>query len=195
MGEVLTYPSPYAEEKKTAYLGMVLIIASWAMMFVCFFLVYGAMRANSREWPPLGLPLPDLLIPTLNTGVMLVSSFALEWGLREIRNGRPKRLAHALLVTTVLGVLFVYLQYVVAVDLKAAGLDVGRGAYAAVLYGLSGIHAAHVALGIVALAVLTAFAYRGRYSTPRHLKVRLWAVYWHFVGVIWLAVYLFVFVI
>jgi cytochrome c oxidase subunit 3 len=195
VGEALTHPSPYAEEKKTAYLGMVLLVASWAMMFICIFLVYGAMRFNAREWPPIGLPLPDLLLPTLNTGVMIGSSFVLEWGLREVRRGSTAKLAHALAVTTLLGAVFVFIQYVVAVDLKAAGLEVDRGAYAAVLYGLSGIHAAHVALGVIALGALTALAYRGAYTPMRHLRVRLWAVYWHFVGVIWLAVYLLVFII
>ncbi len=195
MGDVVTYPSPYAEEKKTAYLGMVILIASWAMMFVSMFLVYGAVRFNAREWPPIGLPLPELGLPTLNTIVMLASSATIEFGLRAVRDGKPRMLAHMLLVTTLLGGVFVTIQYMVGVDLHAAGLGLDRGAYAAVLYGLSGIHAAHVALGIIALAVLTVFAYRGQYTAPRHLRVRLWSVYWHFVGVVWLAMYVLVFVV
>lgn len=195
MGEVVTYPSPYAEEKKTAYLGMVLLIASWAMMFVSIFLVYGAVRFNAKEWPPLGLPLPELLLPTINTGVMIASSVSLEYGLAAVRGGRPRMLAHMLLLTTVLGAVFVAIQYIVGVDLHAAGLGIDRGAYAAVLYGLSGIHAAHVALGIIALVVLTILAYQGRYTAPRHLKVRLWSVYWHFVGVVWILMYVLVFVV
>lgn len=195
MGDVVSYPSPYAEEKKTAYLGMVIFIASWAMMFVSIFLVYGAVRFNAPEWPPIGLPLPELTLPTLNTAVMLASSFTFEYGLRAVRQGQPKLLAHMLALTTALGIVFVAIQYIVGVDLQAAGLDIHRGAYAAVLYGLSGIHALHVVLGVVALAVLTVFAYQGRYTAPRHLRVRLWAVYWHFVGVVWVAMYVLVFVL
>lgn len=195
MGEVLSYPSPYTEEKKTAYLGMVILIASWAMMFVSIFLVYGAVRFNAPEWPPIGLPLPSLTLPTINSLVMIASSVTLEYGLVAIRNGKPRRLAPMLLLTTLLGVAFVYIQYILGSDLYAAGLELDRGAYAAVLYGLSVIHALHVALGILALSILTIFAFRGAYTTPRHLRVRLWSVYWHFVGVVWLAMYILVFVL
>ncbi|MCS6760392.1 MAG: cytochrome c oxidase subunit 3, partial [Candidatus Devosia euplotis] len=113
----------------------------------------------------------------------------------ETRLGRVNRLGPMLLLTTVLGLLFVYIQYMVGAELHGQGLDVERGAYAAVMYGLSGIHAAHVALGIIALAVLTIFAFRGAYTPPRHLRVRLWSVYWHFVGVVWLLMYVLIFVV
>ncbi len=194
-GRVLPYPPPDAEKRKTAFLGMIVFIASWTMMFGVMFFVYGAMRIAADAWPPLGLPLLPIAMPTVNVGVLLLSSLALEWGLREIANGRPKRLAPGVYVAALLGVVFCGIQWMVGVELFQQGLTFDRGAYAAACYGFAIIHAAHVAIGVLALLYLAVRASTGAYTTPRHLSVRLWAIYWHFVGVVWLAIYLLVIVL
>lgn len=188
-GTVLPYTAPDAEQKKTAYLGMTIFIAGWTMMFGVMFFIYGALRISAEAWPPLGLPLLPLALPTINTAIMIASSLLFEWGLREIRSGRAARLAPAILGTAFLGCLFCGLQWLMGVDLFEVGLTFDRGAYAAVFYGFAIIHAAHVLIGIAALLYLTIRAFLGAYSTPRHLTPRMWAIYWHFVGILWIAIY------
>jgi cytochrome c oxidase subunit III len=195
LGNVLPYSPPDAEQRKTSYLGMIIFLASWTMMFGVIFMVYGALRISAEAWPPLGLPLLPIALPTVNTLVIAASSFAIEWGLREIRNGRATRLAPSILATALLGLVFCALQWKVGAELFALGLTFDRGAYAAVYFGFAIIHAAHVIIGVLAMIFLAIRALFGAYSTPRHTTVRLWAVYWHFVGIIWLLIYLLIIVL
>ena len=195
LGNVLPYSPRDAEQRKTSYLGMIIFLASWTMMFGVIFMVYGALRISAEAWPPLGLPLLPIALPTVNTLVIAASSVAIEWGLREIRNGRASRLAPSIFVTAILGLVFCGLQWMVGAELFALGLTFDRGAYAAVYYGFAIIHAAHVVIGVLAMIYLAIRSLLGAYSTPRHTTVRLWAVYWHFVGIVWLLIYLLIIVL
>jgi cytochrome c oxidase subunit 3 len=192
---ILPLPQPDAEKRKTSYLGMIIFVASWTMMFGVIFFVYGALRISADSWPPLGLPLLPLLLPTINTVIMGLSSASMERGLFEIRSGNARRLAPWLIATAALGAVFCVLQWLTGAELFREGLTFDRGAYAAVYYGFAIIHAAHVLVGLLALIYLAVRAAMGAYSTPRHMSVRLWAIYWHFVGVIWLAIYLLIIVL
>jgi cytochrome c oxidase subunit 3 len=192
---ILPYPQPDAEKRKTSYLGMIIFIASWTMMFGVMFFVYGALRISAESWPPLGLPLLPIALPTVNTIVLLLSSATMEWGLREVRHGRARRLGAWLVLTALLAVAFCALQWIIGADLFADGLTFERGAYAATFYGFAIIHVAHVLVGVLALIFLAMRAFMGSYTAPRHMSVRLWAIYWHFVGVIWLAIYLLIIVL
>lgn len=195
MGEILPYRAPYAREHTTAYIGMVIFIAAWAMMFACFFFAYGALRLGAKDWPPLGQAALPLGLPGLNTAVLVLSSLTLELGLACTRRGRVSALGPAILATALLGALFLAIQYAVAAEVFSAGLTPESGPYAAVFYGLAGVHAAHVLVGILALLWLAIRAFQGAFNTPQHLPVRLWSVYWHFVGVIWVLMFVLVFAV
>ena len=103
--------------------------------------------------------------------------------------------AWLLAATTGLGFVFLALQAVVWTRLWNAGLTVDKGPYPSVFYGLTVIHALHVAVGLLALAWLTLRAFQGTFNAARHLPVRLWALYWHFVGAVWLLMFVSVYVI
>lgn len=195
MGEIVSYRSPRAHERTTALIGMVIFIAAWAMMFACLFFAYGGLRIGAREWPPIGQPRLPIALPALNTLILALSSLAIEGGLGAIRKGRSRALGPALLASLALGAAFLVLQYVTGSDLYEEGLTPRAGPYASVFYGLAGIHALHVAVGLLALSWLSIRAFRGAYTTPQHIPVRLWAVYWHFVGFVWLLMFVFVFVL
>ena len=189
MAHLLTYPTPDAEAKKTAYVGMTIFVAGWTMMFGVIFFIYGAMRISAEAWPPLGLPLLPIALPTLNTVLMVASSLAFEWGLRSLRNGSQAKLSAGVVMAALLGVTFCAIQWKVGADLFAIGLTFDRGAYAAVFYAFGMLHAAHVVIGVIALLCIALLSTMGRYTETRHLGPRLWAVYWHFVGVLWIAIY------
>src|SRR3981081_4014911 len=110
MGEVLPYRPPRAREETTAYLGMVVFLGSWAMMFAALFFAYGFVRTRSVAWPPADLPELPWGTPALNTLVLLPSSTSLQYGLRGIRAGASKKLGRALLLTVLLGSVFLALQ-------------------------------------------------------------------------------------
>ena len=97
----------------------------------------------------------------------------------------PRAAARALGGAGVLGCVFLSLQVVVWRGLYDDGLTPRSGAYGSVFYAMTCFHALHVLVGLGALFSLSALAWRGRYNAARHLPMRLWAMYWHFVGVVW----------
>ena len=194
MGELLEYRSPKQRNETTAWLGMVIFLASWFMMFAALFFTYGGIRARSILWPPPAMPLLPLTLPTVNTIAIALSSAVMQYGVFEVRRGKEQRLGPALSITFLLGTVFMGLQTMVWADLYAEGLKPDSGPYGSVFYGLTAIHAAHVVVGLLAIGFLTVRAFAGYYSAARHLAVRLWTMYWHFVGVIWLGLFLSVYV-
>jgi cytochrome c oxidase subunit 3 len=196
MGEVLPYRSPKSRSDTTAYMGMVIFLASWAMMFAAIFFAYAFVRVRATRWPPLGMPSLPVLLPLVNTVVIAASSAVLQWGLVATRRGRAKALGPTGLVTLVLGVVFVALQLMLWRSLHEAGLRPDNGgAYGSVLYGLTWLHAAHVVVGLFGLLWLSVKAFAGAFSPARHLGARLWTSYWHFVGVVWALMFVSIFLL
>ena len=185
--EILRYRPPRVREETTAELGMLIFLGSWAMLFAGLFFAYGLVRTGAHGWPPKGLPRLPLALPALNSAVILGSSALLQWGLVRLRRGQ--RAATMIFGAFLLGVAFLALQCVVWVRLWHEGLLPTGGAYPSVFYGLTVFHALHVLVGLFALAALALGAARGIYNAGRHLPVRLWAMYWHFVGAAWIILF------
>jgi cytochrome c oxidase subunit III len=195
MGEVVTYRSPRAKDESTAFVGMVVFLASWAMLFAAMFFAYGVVRMRARSWPPLDLPPLPLRLPALNTLVLAGSSVALQYAVSSVRRGRARILTVSLGTSLILGTTFLALQALVWRDLYVQGLTPRGGPYPSVFFGLTGFHAIHVAVGLVALTWLTWRSFGGAYSAAKFLPVRLWAMYWHFVGAVWGVMFLTLFVL
>jgi cytochrome c oxidase subunit 3 len=193
--KVIQYRSPQMARDWTSKVGMIIFLGSWLMLFAALFLVYAGMRSRHANWPPLNLPKLPLGLPAVNTLVVIASSAAFHRGLHYIKGGETRRLFGALLTTTLLGTVFMVLQTVVWVDLHGAGLTPQAGGYASVFYGMTWVHAAHVVVGIGALGYLTVRARLGVYTAAKHLTVRLWSWYWHFVSIIWGLIFLSLYVL
>ena len=175
--------------------GAVLFIVSLGVAFIGMFVLYGALRASMPAWPPPGFPRPPLLLPTLNTVIVVLSSVSYHYAIVALRRGQPSRFQLRLLVATNLGALFLVLQLLLARQATAMGIEVGTSVYAGLLFGLAAFHAVHLLVGVVALGVLAALARRGRFGARTSVELRLWGYYWHFVGVCWLVMYVLLFVL
>ena len=92
-------------------------------------------------------------------------------------------------VAIALGAGFVGVQWVVWRQLWAAGLLPSTGAYGSVFYGLTTLHAAHVAAGLVVLLVVLVRALMGVYTEHNVVRVRVAAMFWHFVDAVWLLMF------
>jgi cytochrome c oxidase subunit 3 len=186
MGKIVPYRSPRTSaEEGASKIGMVVFLGSWAMMFATLFFTYGGLRARATHWPPEGVPTLPIVLPLINTLVIALSSAAFQAGVVSTRAGQVRRLGPLLLATFVLGAAFIGLQGVVWNDLFQQGLKPGSGPYGSVFYGLTWIHAAHVVIGLLAVGWLSVRAFLGAYGPAQYLPVKLWAMYWHFVGVVW----------
>jgi cytochrome c oxidase subunit 3 len=181
-------PGPRSRQEATAYIGMVIFLASWAMLFASLFFAYGLVRSHAPEWPPPDLPRLPLLLPGLNTLVAVGASLALERAGRSWRQGRAG-VAGSLVLASALGTAFLALQAAVWTSLWRAGLQLDGGPYPSAFYALTGLHAAHVLVGLVALAWLAWRAARSGLGPADRTPLRLWTMYWHFVGAVWLILY------
>jgi cytochrome c oxidase subunit III len=169
--------------RSTSMVGMVVFLCAWAMMFASLFFAYAFVRSRSGTWPPMGAERVGLTWPIVNTLCLLASSVLLERA--RVASARSARAP--LLLSALLGGAFlagqVWLWATSGLTAQSAGM------YGAVLLALCGFHAVHVAVGVVALAVLAA---RGGQGGQR---VRLWSWYWHFVGVVWGVMFVALFVL
>jgi heme/copper-type cytochrome/quinol oxidase subunit 3 len=168
--------------------GMVLLIATEATLFALLLATYFYLRTRSSiDWPPGRLSDPKILKPLLATIVLVVSSVPLAVASAAAERLRPGATRLGLLVGICLGVAFLIFQYVLVQD----SLDKFRprdGAYGSIFYALVGLHAAHVAAGV--LLALWALARSIRFDRTAILTVRVTALYWHFVNVIAVVVFL-----
>jgi cytochrome c oxidase subunit III len=174
-------------EERTARVGMAVFLGSWAMLFVALFFAYALVRGRSPTWPPPGAPPLLRLLPGLNTLLIAASSVVMARAVRAQELGRTRRTGAALAAVAALGAVFLALQAFVWTGVWRAGLVPSGGPYPSVFYAFTAFHALHVLVGVGALALLSA---RARSGETTRTRVRLWGWYWHFVGAVWGALYL-----
>ena len=174
------------EGEVTSWVGMTIFLGSWAMMFAALFFAYAVVRAHATSWPPPGSPALPIVVPGLNTLVLAASSAAVAIGVRAHALHR-RRATPALACGAALGALFLALQLLVWVRVWESGLVPSGGPYPSVFYALTVFHALHALVGIAALALLAAGGFAGRAASRS--AVRLWGMFWHFVGAVWCALY------
>ena len=192
---VIRYRPPQARADDTAWLGMVIFLGSWAMMFASLFFAYGVLRLHQPGWPPPGTPPLPRLLPAVNTVVLGTNALVLQRALSAARRGQRPASVASLMAGLALGMAFIVLQALLWKSLFNAGLALGDGSLAAVVYGLTGFHALHVLGGLLGLALLLPAMLDGSLNAARNNRLRMWVMYWHFVGLVWLTIYVLIFVV
>jgi cytochrome c oxidase subunit 3 len=173
-------------------LGMLLFIISEVMIFGAFFTAYFFIRVvNHDPWPALGTHLPES-VAGINTAILLSSSLTIHWALVSVKNGNRFGLRAGMLTTFLLGVTFLTVQINEYIHIGFAPHDSAQGT---IFYALTGLHGAHVFIGLCMLLVVTIRAFRGHYSPENHRGMEVPGIYWHFVDIMWVIVYTTVYVI
>jgi len=180
-------PANKSSRVEPQLLGMLLFIISEVMLFGAFFTAYFFIRVvNGDQWFPVdGFELPKV-IAGFNTAVLVSSSFTMHWALEGARNENRNALRVGLLTTFLLGLTFLTVQINEYVHLGFAPHD---NAQATIFYGLTGLHGAHVFVGLTLLSFATIRAFRGHFTAKEHRGVEVPGIYWHFVDVMWIVVY------
>lgn len=187
MGNILPLRSEQSERAATARLGMTVFLAGWGMAFASMFLVLGYLRVRQGVWPPPGAPLLPVAPAAINTGILIASSAALVYALRRIRHNDGIGLIKGLVAAIALGGSFLVVQAWGWSLMSAAGLaSIEHGAYASTYYALTAFHAAHALVGLVVLTWVLKGAAARRFNNAVHTPVATSAMFWHFVGVMWL---------
>jgi cytochrome c oxidase subunit 3 len=168
----------------TAAVGMTIFLGTVAMLFAALFLAYAVMRAQAPAWPPEGQPALPRGVLALNTAVLAAASVALRAARRASRRGMAGAAVGWARGALALGAAFLAAQVLVWRGLVEAGAGPASGIYGSVFFAISGLHALHVAGGLVALG---AVALRPAASAAAALSRRLGlvALYWDFVLAVW----------
>ena len=173
-------------------LGMLLFIASEVMLFGSFFTAYFFVRVvNGYPWPPEGFELPRY-VAGVNTAILVTSSFTIHWSLQSIRRGHRAGLQAGLVLTFLMGLTFLLTQMI---EYARVGFAPHDNAFSTVFFGLTGLHGAHVFVGLSILMFMTIRAFRGHFSAAHHDGIELGGIYWHFVDIMWIVVYTTVYIL
>ena len=175
-----------------AVLGMLLFIISEIMIFGAFFTAYFFIRVVSHDpWPGPGFDLPKN-IAAFNTCILVSSSFTIHFAQESLKKDNRLGLKVGMVCTFLLGLTFLFIQINEYVHIGFAPHDFAQ---ASVFFGLTGLHGAHVAVGLTLLLMVVVRSWRGHYSVEEHRGVEVPGIYWHFVDVMWIVVFLSVYVL
>lgn len=180
-----------AQEEKVFQnsVAMTVTLIAFGMMFATLFLGYFLVRSNSPMWPPVEIQNLPKLLPFLSTLVMGLSSVT--YVLME-RSAAKRSLFWSL--TFALGVAFLVLQWILWGALKTNGILVSNGNVPSMVIAFTWIHAAHIILALIALAWLGRFVFIKK-DELTVIKLMNVGKFWHFLGIIWLLIYLMMFVL
>jgi cytochrome c oxidase subunit III len=173
-------------------LGMFLFIASEVMLFGSFFTAYFFVRvANGVPWPTPPYE-PPVFVAGINTIILVTSSFTMHWALQSIKRGNRAGLQAGLTLTFLLGLTFLLTQLL---EYSRVGFTPHTDAFGTIFFSLTGLHGAHVFVGLTLLLAATIRAFRGHYTPEQHHGVEIPGIYWHFVDVMWIVVYTTVYIL
>ena len=200
--------------------GMVLFIASEIMFFAAFFWMFFEMSVFNEAraaipqvgnwtdtaaawstWPPKGIEvLSPWELPLLNTVTLLLSGCTVTWAHHALQVGDRKGAKLALAITIVLGVFFTAIQayeynHILHEHLFFNEEAVNSGLYGSIFFMATGFHGFHVLIGTIFLTVCLIRLLRGDFTPEKHFGFEAAAWYWHFVDVVWLFLFAFVYVV
>lgn len=194
--------------------GMILFILSEVMFFVAWFWIFfeGAIWHDVRllstvpevaeawaKWPPEGVEAVNPWeLPLLNTLILLLSGTTVTWAHHALQEGNRKSTAIGLALTVALGALFTSIQVheygnILAEKLFGFGGGAG-GLYGSAFFMATGFHGAHVLVGTIFLLVCLIRLLKGHFTPQKHFGFEAAAWYWHFVDVVWLFLFAFIYV-
>jgi cytochrome c oxidase subunit III len=176
-------------------LGILLFIVSEVMLFGAFFAAYFFLRVvvDPATWPPKPYELP-VAVAGVNTAILVSSSFTIHWALESIRRGNRQAMKLGLLLTWMLGATFLFIQLNEYAHIGFSARDL---AFGSIFYSLTGLHGAHVFVGLMLLSFATIRGFRGHFGPKAedHLGVEVPGIYWHFVDIMWIIVFVTVYIL
>jgi len=178
-----------AERVPLLAVGVIIFLGSELMFFGSLFGMYFTLRAQAiGPWPPLGVDLP-VARATLFTIVLVASSFPMQMADHSLKNGNGRAMVRWMTLAFLMGATFVAGQIWDYVELGRSQLLISSNAYGSAFYTMTGFHLLHVIAGLVVMLVVLGRAAAGAYRKGDPGSVRGATYYWHFVDVVWIALY------
>jgi heme/copper-type cytochrome/quinol oxidase subunit 3 len=188
-GEVL--PETATGPRSFSWWGMVWLIATEATLFAILLASYFYLRfRHGVEWPPEHIHAPKLELPLIMTVILWSSSIPVHMAEKGIEKGNQRRLKGGLLAGFLLGAIFLFITLAIEWPETLHEFTPRTNAYGSMFFTITGFHASHVVVGL-SVSLFTQFrAWKGAFDERRHVSVQNFAMYWHFVDIVWLFVLL-----
>jgi cytochrome c oxidase subunit I+III len=178
-----TWPLEQVNKEKT---GVWVFIMSEILVFGSLIAAYVYVRLSSSSWP-VASQTHDVILGMVNTIILLTSSLAIILSLYFIRQGNIRGLKIGLVSTFALGLAFLVIKLGFEWPaLISKGFTINSGLPGSTYYMLTGVHAVHLAAGLVAVGYLMFRAFTGGFTSTKHSAVENIGLYWHFVDIIWM---------
>ncbi len=190
-GRTSTLALPSRSTPHLLVVGVIIFLGSELMFFAALFGMYFTLRGQTPVWPPAGADL-GFLRPLIFTIILVASSFTMQMGVVRIRQGDLRSTKRWIWLTFVMGWAFLLGQFYEYFHLN---FQIGSNAYGSAFYTMTGFHALHVFAGLLAMLVVLGRAAVGAVTEREHAGLEVVTYYWHFVDVVWIALFLVIFVI
>ena len=185
---------PDAQQISNSKLAMWLYLASEVVVFGVLIAVYAIFRLNNPDIVEQVHHELGLGLVSINTFLLLTSSWAMVMGLRSAQLNNTKGFVRWIGLTALLGAAFVGMQAIEYTDLAHAGLSIGTE-WGMRFYAPTAFHGAHVIVGILWALRIIMRGRHGRYNAHNYLAVEIFGLYWHFVDVVWLFLFTLIYLI
>lgn len=181
-----THEAVHHEHPDLRVWGLITFLSSEFLMFAGFFAVYLVYRSTVAQWPPEGTEV-ELLVPTINTIILVSSSFVIHKGDSAIKKGDVAGLRKWYSITALMGAIFLAGQ---VYEYLTLGYGLQANIFSNCFYLTTGFHGLHVFIGLLLiLGVLWRSRRLGHYNTEKHVGVEMAEIYWHFVDIVWLVLF------
>lgn len=174
------------EEHDFRTLGLLIFLISESLMFGALFASYLIYRASHESWPPEGTEV-ELLLPAINTIILVSSSFVIHKGDTAVKKNDITGLRLWYAVTALMGAIFLGGQ---VYEYLSLGYGLTTNVFSNCFYVMTGFHGLHVFIGILLiLGVVWRSRRPGHYHENKHTGVEMAEIYWHFVDIIWIVLF------
>jgi cytochrome c oxidase subunit III len=185
--------SHHAEHPDLRLFGFILFLTSESMLFLGLFVAYLTFRSVATSWPPVGTPDLEILLPGINTVILLSSSLVIHKADDAVKANDLPAMRRWFLITMAMGITFLAGQLYEYMHLE---FGLKTNLFASTFYVLTGFHGLHVMVGVILMSiVLWRSRTPGHYSSEKHFGVEAAEIYWHFVDVIWVLLFLLLYIL
>ena len=166
--------------------GLLTFLFSESLMFGGFFATYLLLRGGAVAWPPEGTEV-ELLVPAINTIILVSSSFVIHLGDTAIKKNDVNGMRLWYAVTALMGAIFLGGQ---VYEYMTLGYGLTENIFSNCFYLMTGFHGLHVFIGLLLiLGVIWRSRREGHYSGTKHTGIEMAEIYWHFVDIIWIVLF------
>ena len=179
-------PTTPTEHPDYRIFGLLTFLGSESLMFGGLFAIYLVFMATKATWPPESTEV-ELLLPSINTLILVSSSFVIHYGSKAVKENDIAGLRQWFGITAAMGLVFLGGQ---VYEYATLGYGLTTNLFANCFYLMTGFHGLHVFVGILLiLGVMWRSRRDGHYSEHHHVGVEMAEIYWHFVDIIWIVLF------